>query len=60
MMNTRYAIIASILPRLSDDELEELRQAAQFLLVRRQPPAVSTMPDPTGGSGDERSPGGEL
>lgn len=43
MTNTQYAIIVSILPRLTDDELEELRQEAQFLLVRRQSP-VLTMP----------------
>lgn len=64
MTNTQYALIASILPRLSDDELEELRQEAQFLLVRRQSPAVLTMPDPrssrSGENGEARSPGGAV
>ena len=45
MSKTQYAILASILPNLSDAALRELIETAQFLLVRRHLPAVE-MPQP--------------
>ena len=40
MNGIQLAIIAEILPRLSDEALEELKEQAQFLLVRRHAPVV--------------------
>jgi hypothetical protein len=45
---TQFALIESILPRLSDEELQNLIERAQFMLVRRiLPPKLAVMPKPT-------------